>query len=100
MTSKAGPEIRSVPVADWPEPDRLRWEEACRPGERLKRGGAAAHLKPVTRDDLARRYGYFLHFLKRTGRSVSGGLPADQVTSENVAAYISELHGRGLTFQC
>ena len=29
--------------------------------------GRAAHLKPVTRNDLARRYGYFLDFL--TGRA-------------------------------
>jgi hypothetical protein len=36
------------------------WAEACRPGDRLTRGGAAAHLKPVTRLDLVRRYGQFL----------------------------------------
>jgi hypothetical protein len=91
---KQGAEIHSVPVDDWPEQDRMRWEEVCRPGERLKRGGAAAHLKPITRDDLARRYGYFLDFLRRTGRPASAGMPADQATPENVAAYLAELEGR------
>src|SRR5260370_12464787 len=59
--------IRSLPLDLWPEADRNAWISACRPPARLKRGGAAGHLKPVTRDDLARRYGYFLAFLSRRG---------------------------------
>jgi hypothetical protein len=47
--------IRSLPLDLWPEVDRNAWISACRPAARLKRGGAAGHLKPVTRDDLARR---------------------------------------------
>ena len=45
------------PLDSWPEADRRAWIAACQPAERLKPGGAAAHLRPVTRDDLARRYG-------------------------------------------
>ena len=59
--------VRSLPLDLWPEADRNAWNTACRPTARLRRGGAAAHLKPVTRDDLARRYGYFLDFLDRQG---------------------------------
>lgn len=52
--------VRSLPLAQWPAADLLEWECACAPGLRLKRGGRASHLKPVTRDDLTRGYGYFL----------------------------------------
>ena len=55
--------MRALPVPEWPEAERCAWEAACRPGVRLKRGGRASHLKPITRDDLERRYGYFLHHL-------------------------------------
>jgi hypothetical protein len=47
--------IRSLPLNDWPEADRLGWAAACEPGERLVRGGSASHLAPVTQADLARR---------------------------------------------
>ena len=32
---------RSLPLQEWPDADRRAWEEACRPGSRLKAGGAA-----------------------------------------------------------
>ena len=57
--------VRSLPLDFWPEADRQAWNTACRPAARLKRGGAAGHLKPVSRDDLAQRYGFFLDFLDR-----------------------------------
>ena len=59
--------VRSLPLDLWPEADRSAWISACRAAGRLKRGGTASHLKPITRDDLARRYGYFLDFLGRHG---------------------------------
>ena len=80
--------MHSIPVADWPEPDRCAWESACRPGSRLKHGGPAAHLKPISRADLAGRYGYSLDHFGRTGMPLSNGEPAGQVTPEHVPAYI------------
>ena len=59
--------VRSLPLALWPEADRNAWNAACRPAARLNPGGAAGHLKPVTRDDHARHYGCFLDFLDRRG---------------------------------
>jgi hypothetical protein len=44
-------ERRTLKVADWPEADRLGWEDACRPSCRLKPGGSASHLASVTHDD-------------------------------------------------
>jgi site-specific recombinase XerD len=86
--------IRSLPIDLWPEADRTAWQSACRPAERLKRGGAAGHLKPVTRDDLARRYGYFLDFLGRRGLLPTDKPAAVHVTSDNVEAYITEIKQR------
>jgi integrase len=86
--------IRSLPLDLWPEADRTAWISACRPAARLKRGGAAGHLKPITRDDLARRYGYFLDFLGRHGLLQIDTLPATFVTPENVEGYIAELKQR------
>jgi integrase len=90
----ANVEVRSLPPDLWPEADRHAWNRACRPAARLKRGGAAAHLKPVTRDDLARRYGYFLDFLDRRGLLRSDAEAAVHVTAENVDAYVTELNTR------
>jgi hypothetical protein len=55
--------IRSLPLELWRAADGLAWGAARQPPNRLKSGGAVGHLKPITLDDLARRYGYFLnHF--------------------------------------
>jgi hypothetical protein len=78
----------------WPASDRDACVSACQPGERLRRGGAASHLKPITRDDLARRYGYFLDFLSRHGVLSRDKPPAADVTHDNVEAYIAELKKR------
>jgi integrase len=90
----AAGKIRSLRVAEWPEPDRLAWEAACQPGKRLQRGGAAAHLKPISQSDLARRYGYFLDHLQRYGQPLSDGEPAGMVTPEHVIRYRTELQRR------
>ena len=83
--------VRSLPSDQWPMADRTAWAAACKPGPRLRRGGAASHLKPITRNDLARRYGYFLDFLQRRGRLDPNAQAAAQVTPANVEAYIVEL---------
>src|SRR4051812_27670667 len=88
------PPVRSLPIAQWPPADRDAWAVACRPSQRLKRGGAGAHMKPVTLSDLARRYGYFLDFLDRSARLDRDAKAAGQVAPENVAGYIEELSAR------
>jgi integrase len=86
--------IRSLPIDLWPKADRSAWESACRPPHRLKRGGGAGHLKPITRDDLARRYGYFLDFLSRRNSLPMDGPAAGHVTSSNVDDYLTEIKQR------
>ncbi len=84
----------SLPIEQWSPADRDAWSLACRPSQRLIRGGAGAHMKPVTLSDLARRYGYFLDFLDRSNLLDRGAAAADQVTPGNVAGYLEELKFR------
>jgi hypothetical protein len=79
-------ERRTLYVNEWPEADRLAWQEACRSTHRLKKGGSASHLAPVSQEDIARRYGLFLGFLKLGGRLDRNAVAASQVTPANVEA--------------
>lgn len=86
--------VRSLPVAQWPAADREAWIVACQPGQRLKRGGAGSHMKPITQNDLARRYGYFLDCLNRRGTLDLTADAGALVTPENVDIYLTELSDR------
>jgi hypothetical protein len=86
--------LRSLPVSEWPDADRRAWEEACRPGSRLKPGDVASYLAEVSRDDFARRYGAFLGFLQWTNRLERHAGAPTQVILPNVEAYIADLKAR------
>jgi integrase len=85
---------RSLPNAEWPASDRLGWAQACRPAQRLTRGGAASHLAPVSQADIASRYGLYLDFLQRNGRLDPASCAVAVVTSDNVDKFIAELQAR------
>ena len=86
--------IRSLPLDLWPEADRNAWVAACQPAARLKRGGAAGHLKPVTRQVHERHYGNFLGCLDRNGLLRREAPVAANVTPENVDVYVAEAKAR------
>jgi integrase len=86
--------VRSLPIEFWPESDRKAWISASRPSQRLNRGGAGSHMKAITLDDLARRYGYFLDCMNRRGLLDQNKAAGSHVTPENVAAYLAELSDR------
>jgi integrase len=86
--------FRSLPPGEWPEADRVAWTEACRPGLRLRAGGAASGYAEASREDFARRYGAFLGFLQRSGRLELGAAAGSLVTPRNVEAYVAELQDR------
>src|SRR5438132_9185239 len=86
--------IRSLPIEFWPEADRRAWMSACQPSQRLKRGGSGSHMKPITLNDLARRYGYFLDCMNRRGLLDLNGAAGAHVTSEYVETYFAELNSR------
>jgi site-specific recombinase XerD len=93
-SKKTGQSVRSLPIHLWPIADRAAWEEACRPSVRLKRGGAASHMRTVAQNILARRCGYFFDFLLRSGRLDMNAAAGAQVTPDNVEDYVVELTGR------
>lgn len=88
------PRIRSLKPDEWSEVDQRNWAEACRAAGRLSRGGRASHLKPVSRADLACRYGLFLDFLARAGLLPPGSGSSSLITRENVSAYLAEITAR------
>jgi integrase len=95
--------VRSLPVGEWPDADRKAWAEATRPSVRLKPGGLASHLAPVSQEDFARRYGAFLGFLQRRGLLNRDAAAGAQVTPETVALYVEELQQRvrsGTVWNC
>src|SRR6266852_2747630 len=93
-SGKSGAKIRSLPLQLWPAADKNAWQAACRPSTRLKRGGAGSHLKLVTQNDLAQRYGYFLDFLSRSDWLDPNAGPGAHVTPEYVEPYVAELKER------
>ena len=84
----------SLPIDLWPTADRWAWKSACLTSDRLKRGGAASHLKSVTRNDLAYWYGYFLGFLSRNGLLTEDKSEPEYVSPENVDDYLMEIKHR------
>ena len=92
--SKSPERPRSLPIGEWPIADQRAWEDACRPGSRFKRGGAASCLAEVSRADIANRYGAYLGFLQRTRRLDSNAPAGGQVTLTNVVAYLADLKTR------
>ncbi len=93
-SGESAPSVRALPIALWPSADKAAWKAACWPGVRLKRGGAASHMRPVTQQILTKRYGYFLDFLARSKRLDLGADAGAQVIRENVDRYVQELKQR------
>ena len=92
--ASAGRERRGLKLNEWPVADRLAWEAACKPSSLLKKGGSASHLNSVSKEDIARRYGLFLGFLKLNGYFDPDAPPSGQVTPANVQAYKADLATR------
>jgi site-specific recombinase XerD len=86
--------VRSLPIDLWPSADRAAWQEACRPSVRLKRGGAASHMRTVTQKILTQRAGYFFDFLSRSRRLDVNAAAGAHVTLKNVEPYVVELKSR------
>ena len=83
--------LKSLPIGDWLKPDLEAWDAACRPAVRLRRGGSASHLAARTRDDLQKRYGYFLTFLKEGRRFDAAASCESLLTPGNVDALVHRM---------
>jgi hypothetical protein len=93
MRNRSG-ERQTLRIDEWPEADRRAWQDACRPSIRLKKGGSGSHLAPVSLDDIARRYGRYLGFLKRSSRLDLNASAASQVMPKNVECYMADFEGK------
>jgi site-specific recombinase XerD len=89
-----GHQYRSLPIQEWPDSDRKAWEEACRPGVRLKPGGRASHFAEASLKDFTTRYGAYLGFLQRRAVLNLKADAAAQVTRASVKGYVAELKAR------
>jgi site-specific recombinase XerD len=85
---------RSLKIEEWSPVDQLAWREAVCPAVRLQRGGAAAHLAPVSQKDIANRYGLYLDFLQRNGLFDRTSGAADFVVPDYVQQFVVELENR------
>jgi site-specific recombinase XerD len=94
MKKAPEPGVHSLPEGLWPAAESAAWQEALRPSVRLKRGGAASHLRPVVQHDLGKRNGLFLESVARAGRLDMNAPAGAHVTPENVAGWVAELKGR------
>jgi len=93
-TKSERPEIRSLPIEEWPSAERIAWEAACRPRVRLKGGGAATHLRPVTQHMLTKKNGLFLNFVAQSKQLDPDASPGAHVTTLLVEAFVEELKER------
>src|SRR5262245_25318135 len=82
---------RSLKPIEWPEADRLAWEAAKRPGQRLKAGGRAGHLRPASQSMLEKAYGQFLCFCERTGSLNRSANAAGHVEQVLIGMFLDEL---------
>ncbi len=88
------PEVRTTLIADWPEADREAWYRAIRKGGVLDEPGRGAEWAPATEDRYARAYGHFLTYLRFEGVLDPDASPADRVTPDIVAAFVTTLEKR------
>ena len=83
---------RCLPVDEWPEADRLAWEEATLPGDLLDGTvGLAFHWSPQTRRKRRKGYGRWLNFLSTAGLLDPADHLADRITPKRIEAYVEEL---------
>ena len=88
------PSQKALPLSHWPKADREGWTGAQQTAGVLDDGGVASHLSAQTREDLTRRYSYFLSFLLNQEKLDPRGPAAGSVTPQNIIGYVEFLEPR------
>lgn len=78
-------------VDDWPGSDRQMWDLLLRAGGPFDDHGALAHLRPASRETLARGYGRWLAFVARTEPAALQEAPARRATLPRLRAWLDDL---------
>lgn len=93
---KKAPERRCMPVSEWPDDDRVRWELASTAGSILDdEGGEIAYLAAISRRKTAKGWGRFLTHLQ-SHEPQALALPADErLALARVKAYVRRLQDLG-----
>lgn len=93
------PERACLKVADWPEPDRRRWQTALQPVDPLDpflaEGGERSQHKPHSNRKAEKGYGRYLTFLRGQNSVLDSESPADRITRERTTVYVDELIRQG-----
>jgi hypothetical protein len=76
-----------VPLQDWPEDDRDRWNAAFKVGDPFDDCGLAAHLADRTRQDIRYNYECFLGFLTAQYPDLMRRPPAERPSPAIIAQY-------------
>jgi len=88
---RSPPSQKALALPDWPKADRETWQTAQETAGALDDGGAASHLNALARQDLTRRYAYFLSFLAHQGKLDLQEPAAATVTDANILHYLRYL---------
>jgi len=91
MSYRRNPEVRCLPVSEWPSRDRELWRAIISPGSILSDAGSGAHWRAETKLKLERNYGRWLDFLARSHKLESSCPPKKRLTPELAKAYLWEL---------
>ncbi|MCZ8172377.1 MAG: tyrosine-type recombinase/integrase [Brevundimonas sp.] len=90
------PERQCLPVAIWPEQDRLAWEAASTPTSILEdTGGELTHLAPISQRKTAKGWGRFLNHLRFNDPSALVEPVARRITLSRVRGYVRRLEELG-----
>lgn len=92
MARPTAPDRRSLPLPEWPAPDREAWAAAIAEGDLLEGQGPAAHWAAQTRRTNITHYGRWLGFLAWRNELDPDSPPAGRATRERIGAYERHLH--------
>jgi integrase len=84
----------SLPLSDWPEPDRQALQRAREPAGFFARTGAAAAWKPKTARSSEKAYSLWLGCLVRLGLLDLAASPGARLTEANLTLFVRELQAR------
>ena len=86
MVARVRQRGRIVPVHEWPEEARNRWEEALRPGDILETERRVPSWKPLTKRNVASGYGAWLAWREMSNPDSNGSL---RPAAEELADYVA-----------